>query len=124
VRNYFSWLRDGYTGEIWAKQRARLDELIRWCKEEKADLAVAVFPFLNDLGPGYTFENAHKVLMDYFQERGVPAIDLLPVFRQHASEGLTVNPFDAHPNERAHRIAADAIWAKLLEPQMKRTEKQ
>ena len=32
----------------------------------------------------------------------------------HASEKLTVNIFDAHPNERAHELAADAIADRLL----------
>jgi hypothetical protein len=41
-------------------------------------------------------------------------LDLEPVFREHPRENLTVNRYDAHPNERAHEIAADAIYNKLL----------
>jgi hypothetical protein len=36
------------------------------------------------------------------------------VLEPHARERLTVNIFDAHPNERAHELAAEAISGQLL----------
>jgi hypothetical protein len=45
----------------------------------------------------------------------VPVLDLRPVLESHAGEGLTVNRFDAHPNERAHALAAAAIERELLD---------
>jgi hypothetical protein len=48
------------------------------------------------------------------RREGIPCLDLLPVLEPHASEKLTVNIFDAHPNERAHELAADAIADRLL----------
>jgi hypothetical protein len=41
-------------------------------------------------------------------------LDLWPVLKPHLGEGLTVNRFDAHPNERAHALAAEAIERELL----------
>ncbi len=43
-----------------------------------------------------------------------PLLDLDPIFRQHAGENLMVSRFDAHPNERAHAIAAEAMRKDLL----------
>ena len=40
-------------------------------------------------------------------------LDLLPAYRAHRDEDLVVNRFDAHPNERAHAIAAKEILAFL-----------
>ena len=39
----------------------------------------------------------------------MPHLDLLPVFRGFSPAQLTVNPFDAHPNEFANELAAKAI---------------
>src|SRR5215207_3548754 len=46
VRGYFDWLKDGYQGEIWDKQKQRLDAITKWCDERKAKLVVVVFPFM------------------------------------------------------------------------------
>jgi hypothetical protein len=40
---------------------------------------------------------------------GVPHLDLLPVYVDYADAELVVNRFDAHPNEFAHSLAAEAI---------------
>jgi hypothetical protein len=33
--------------------------------------------------------------------------------QKHSAEGLIVSRFDAHPNERANKLAADAIFEWL-----------
>ena len=42
------------------------------------------------------------------------AIDLLETLEPHAATGLTVNRYDAHPNERAHALAAEALRTGLF----------
>jgi hypothetical protein len=113
VRGYFGWLKDGYHGEIWNKQRERLNQIKKWCDERNAKLIVVVFPFMVDFRD-YAFEDAHRVLMDSFKSMNVPALDLLPVYRKVNGDSLVVGAFDAHPNETANRIAAEEIWSKLL----------
>jgi hypothetical protein len=66
------------------------------------------------LGSGYPFLNAHRQIVAWCDAAGVEVLDLEPVFRERAGDDLTVNRFDAHPNEKAHRIAADAICDHLL----------
>jgi hypothetical protein len=39
----------------------------------------------------------------------VPHLDLLPVYAGFDSSALTVNAHDAHPNELANKLAAEAI---------------
>ena len=41
-------------------------------------------------------------------------LDLQPIFSEHTGEKLEVSRFDAHPNERAHAIAAEAIEKDLF----------
>jgi len=75
---------------------------------------MVIFPFVHNLGAEYPFRPAHAKLVAYCRERGIPVLDLEPVLSRHAESGLIVSPYDAHPNERAHKIAADAIQRHLL----------
>jgi hypothetical protein len=77
-------------------------------------LRVVIFPFLHDQGPRYPFAATHEKLVGHCRDAQIPVLDLEPVFRPRAGEDLTVNRFDAHPNERAHAIAAEAIYNQLL----------
>ena len=44
----------------------------------------------------------------------MPVLDLLEDFEQESSPSMVVNRFDAHPNERAHQLAADIIANEML----------
>lgn len=114
VRDYFSFVKASYDGEPWLRMRRKLDDLFRLCQLHETDLRIVVFPFLHNAGADYPFRRAHKQILDFCNETSIPALDLEPVLRPHVQEGLTVGPFDAHPNERAHRLAAEAITQRLL----------
>jgi hypothetical protein len=94
--------------------KSKLDSVSDLCHSHGADFRIVVFPFLHNLEPDYPFQAAHQQIMGHCSERGIPAIDLAPVLADHAAEGLTVNPFDAHPNEMANKWAAQAIEQDLL----------
>ena len=113
VRGYFGWLKDGYLGEIWEKQKQRLDAIKKWCDERNSKLVVVVFPFMIRFDE-YAFEAAHRTLMERFASMKVPAVDLLPIYRKVNGKDLVVGAFDAHPDEDAHAIAAEEIWKGLL----------
>ncbi|HTI51986.1 MAG TPA: SGNH/GDSL hydrolase family protein [Planctomycetaceae bacterium] len=114
VGGYYALLQDCYAGPAWERMRAKLDDIRRLCERNGMDLRIVVFPFLHDLGPDYSFGEAHRRITDYCREAGVPVLDLRRVLDPHVSEGLTVNRFDPHPNERAHALAAEAIEKDLL----------
>jgi hypothetical protein len=114
IGGYYSLLKDCYSGPAWDRMRAKLDDIRQLCERNGINLKIVVFPFLHDLGPDYSFADAHRVIVDYCREAGVPVLDLRPVLEQHVGEGLTVNRFDSHPNERAHALAAEAIESTLL----------
>ena len=64
-------------------------------------------------GQGYDAAALHAQLRDFFNAHRVSVIDLLPTLEAEAYERLVVNRRDAHPNELAHRLFADAIWNAL-----------
>jgi len=114
VRGYYDRLEGAYDSEAWTYFRQHLEQLDAVCRSRGAELRIVVFPFLHNLGPEYPFLAAHRKIDDFAKENGIRVLDLEPVFREHAGERLTVNAFDAHPNERAHAIAADAMMKSLL----------
>jgi hypothetical protein len=50
----------------------------------------------------------HNQLDQFWRELGVPRLDLLPTYRDLPPQRITLNRLDAHPNEYANALAADA----------------
>lgn len=112
--NYFPHLVESYVTTPWDGLRRKLVELKSDCLTQNVDFRMVIFPFLQNLGPGYPFHDAHLRLVKFCREEHIPCLDLEPVLSRHAAETLTVNRFDAHPNERAHAIVAKALEETLL----------
>ncbi|MCH7989875.1 MAG: SGNH/GDSL hydrolase family protein, partial [Planctomycetes bacterium] len=115
VQEYYSFVKEYYNGEPWLDMQRKMSEIHQICRDHNIELKIVVFPFLHNLGPEYDFHHAHAKLVNYCQEEKIPVLDLEPVLAPHADEGLTVSRFDAHPNERAHELAAEAIRGRLLD---------
>lgn len=116
IRNYYADLAEAFQeGEPLHGFLHALDKLHEDCSGHQVDLRVAIFPFLHNLGPDYPFAAAHQKLVDHCQEQEIPVLDLVAALKPHLAEGLVVNRFDAHPNERAHQLAAEALERDLLQ---------
>jgi lysophospholipase L1-like esterase len=111
---YFDRLAKAYETPAWDGLRAKLSQLNRECKQGHADFRMVIFPFLHDLKGPDSFHEARARLASFCKSEKIPLLDLDPIFRQHAGENLMVSRFDAHPNERAHAIAAEAMEQDLL----------
>ncbi|MCH7686204.1 MAG: SGNH/GDSL hydrolase family protein [Planctomycetes bacterium] len=109
IHEYYSFVKEYYDGEPWLRMQRKLDEIHQLCRDHNIELKIVVFPFMHNLGPDYDFHHAHTKLVNYCREAKIPVLDLEPVLAPHVEEGLTVSRFDAHPNERAHELAAEAI---------------
>ena len=114
--NYCSFVREAYSGDLWEQQKERLKAFRDLVQAHGGHLAVVTFPFLHALGPNYEYRFIHDKLHRLWQELGVPQLDLLSVYEGLPSSQLTVNRFDAHPNECANQLAAEAIdkWLQRL----------
>jgi hypothetical protein len=113
IGSYYSFLQKAYQGEIWEAQKQRLTALHDLCAAHGAQLVVVTFPLLHALGPDYSYRPVHAKLGEFWAGLSVPHLDLYDVFAGYASERLVIGKYDAHPNLRAHEIAADAIGAFL-----------
>ncbi len=114
AESYYENLRRSYESEPWAQVRRLLQGLHQRCVEQKVDFRMVIFPFVREVGENYPFRDAHARIVEFCKSEKIPVLDLEPVFRRHAGENLVVSRFDAHPNERAHAIAAEAIEHDLL----------
>jgi lysophospholipase L1-like esterase len=117
MRQYYPFVLRAYQGPLWQKQQARLLTLRDLVESQGGHLAVVTFPFFHALGPNYEYAPVHEQLDQFWQQAKVPHLDLLSIYRDLLPAKLVVNPLDAHPNEYAHALAADAI-EKLLKEQL------
>ena len=111
---YFPHLADSYREAPWNGVRSSLELMHETCKQNDAELRMVFFPFLHNLGPDYEFPHAHQQLAEFCTERGIRYLDLEPMLTPRRNDGLTVNRYDNHPNERCHAIVAKAISEQLL----------
>lgn len=109
IRNYYDYLAKSYFSSPWEKEKEILMKMDSLVTASGAVFGIVNFPFLHQLGEGYTFRGAHQQLAAFCQQNQILHLDLLSLFEDHLHEDLTVNQYDAHPNERAHQIAAEAI---------------
>ncbi len=91
---------------------ALLDAFRRTTEAAGAELVVAYLPVEEEIESASVAPEGERFITGYCRERGVACIDVRPAFVRRESEGdhLRVR---GHWNRREHRLAADAIEARL-----------
>jgi hypothetical protein len=87
----------------------------RLCAERGVPLVIAIFPlFGQPLDHRYPFGDIHAQVAQAAAAAGAKVVDLLPAYRGLRWDLLVVDGTDdEHPNEIAHRIAADVLLRAL-----------
>jgi lysophospholipase L1-like esterase len=104
-------------GHDWETCKKSLHEASELMRERDIRFAMVIFPELHALDDSHPFENVYQRVHAYAESLGIPALNLFPVFEGRSGPELWVHVTDHHPNAEAHRIAADAIWSFLHEPE-------
>ena len=114
---YYRHLYDPNGGGI-----LRFKNSIGWFRDECASRQIAflpvVFPLMSfDFSPDrYPMSFAHDAIHEVCREFGVPCLDLLPAFQGDDPGRMQAVPgIDPHPDEIAHRIAAETILNYLVD---------
>ena len=99
----------------WVAGQKALKAMASLCRERGIPLVVVIFPlFGNPLDGRYPFAGIHAKVAQAAGDAGALVVDLLSAYRGLRWELLVVNgAADEHPNEIAHRIAADVLLKAL-----------
>ena len=113
IAGYRSMYRPDSPG--WVAGRKALKLMGNLCTEKGIPLVVVIFPlFANPLDAGYPFTDIHATVSEAASLAGARVVDLRPAYAGLRWELLVVDgAADEHPNEIAHRIAADVILKAL-----------
>jgi GDSL-like Lipase/Acylhydrolase family len=117
IANYLKIYEDDQPG--YQAVLSGLKKIAALSHERRVPLIVAVFPLLgNPLDRTYPFESIHRKIEAACRPLGVVFLDLLPYYRGLDWKLLVVEgAADEHPNEIAHRIAAEALLRTVDGPQ-------
>ncbi len=95
--------------EGWRSTREIIRDMNRRVNRQGGRFLVVAWPLFVGLEGPYPFTSAHETIGRFCLGVGIPWFDLLSVYRGHRSPELWVHPVDRHPNEVAHRMAAEAL---------------
>jgi len=93
----------------WQRTQEYLREMERRLSQEQARLLVAPWPLFVGLERGYPFGPIHQTVHRFCLVAGIPHHELLPLFQGRRGSDFWVHPVDMHPNEIAHRLAAESL---------------
>jgi lysophospholipase L1-like esterase len=106
MKKYFDEVETAYKGPLWEIEKAGLTAFANMTRIRGGRLLVVTFPFLQE---PLRFKFAHERLNRFWDQQSIPHMDLLDTFGNVPTAKLVVNSNDAHPNEQAHALAAEAI---------------
>jgi len=107
-RAYFK----AFQGENAKRKFSLLAALSRWAHDNDSRLVIVLFPLLYEFDD-YPFQEIHDKIAAFCRQESILLLDLLPAFSEYEDRELWVHPTDHHPNEVAHRIAAEEIYKFL-----------
>jgi lysophospholipase L1-like esterase len=100
---------DAFKGEYARLGFKTLGQLNQGIKSKGGTLVITLFPLIYNF-KNHPFREIHDKISRFCIQENIPFLDLLPAFSEYRPEELWVNPTDYHPNEIAHRIAAENIY--------------
>jgi lysophospholipase L1-like esterase len=95
--------------------QASLQHIATLCRQRHVRVAMVLFPlFSHSFDQNYPFAGEHKRIGEIAKSLRVPYLDLFHRYEGLVPERLQIRPGqDSHPNEIAHRIAAEGIYEWL-----------
>ncbi len=98
----------------WQRTQEYLRAMERRLGQKQARLLVAPWPLFVGLEGGYPFGPIHQTVHRFCLVAGIPHHELLPLFQGRRGSDFWVHPVDMHPNELAHRMAAQSLAPVVL----------
>jgi hypothetical protein len=95
--------------EGWRQTQFLIRSMDAHTRQAGGRFVVALWPWLVDLDRGYPFAETHETIRRFCAAAGIPFLDLRDSLKAQPAESLWVHAVDQHPNEIAHRLAAEAL---------------
>lgn len=104
----------------WNSFKASVKKIKSLCKAKHQPMAAVVFPLFGyPVDEHYPFFSIHEQVAGFLNHQKIPSLDLAESYRNLPLDRLQVIPEgDRHPNEIAHRIAAEKILEWLAEKKL------
>jgi lysophospholipase L1-like esterase len=112
TRETTRWYLDMYgepNREGWERTQGYLREMNRRMRERGGRFLIASWPLLVNMEGEDPFDAATSTVARFCVAAGIPRHDLRPALRGRRTSSLWVHPVDMHPNEVAHRLAAESL---------------
>jgi lysophospholipase L1-like esterase len=105
--------------QLYAATESALDSLARLSRAEGVPILVVLIPdhlqvLMPDLFRGYDFDKPQRTIQAFLDERGIPWLDLLPVFRAAPAPDELFFREDKHWNAKGHAFVAEALYQRLM----------
>jgi lysophospholipase L1-like esterase len=100
----------------WQATKQALGEFGKICDENDIPCWAIIFPLLYRLDETYPFAAVHDLVKAALSQAGsshLQVIDAFDLLKGKKDTTLWVHPTDQHPNERVHRIVAEALAQRL-----------
>ena len=89
------------------------------CQKARVNFAVVIFPTLTGLNKKpYEFQDAEDLITTELKSLGMPYVSLLPLLKGYEGWELWASPYDPHPDEKVHQMAAEQLLP-IVEPTIK-----
>jgi len=111
---FIATTRASFESSHWTECKTVLRGMRRVAREDGFRFVVVVFPVFWNLDGTYPFADIHEKIDAACRQADIECLDLLETFRRRPAESLWAHPTDRHPNEIAHRLAAERIGRYLL----------
>ncbi len=115
-RAYIEYFNDLFSNpRSWKPFVASMTEIVDTAKAGHVPVISVVFPLFGlPMDERYPFYEIHKKVVDLMSSLNVPILDVSEIYKGIPLEHLQVIPgVDRHPNEIAHRMAAEKIYLWL-----------
>lgn len=130
-RAYIDYFNDLFENpRSWKPFAASMGEIVTLGRSAKIPVVAVVFPLFGiPMDDRYPFYPLHKKVADLMGSLNTPLLDVSDMYKGIPLDHLQVIPgVDRHPNEIAHRMAAEGIYLwlegqKLIPPDLIITEK-
>jgi hypothetical protein len=119
-RDYIKYFNRLFTNKAnWKSFEDSMREIIKRSRASGKPIYAAIFPLFGvPLDSNYPFFSCHEKVAKLLSELSVPTTDLFELFKGIPLERLQVIPgVDRHPNEIAHRMAAEHLYDWLSDEQ-------